>query len=108
MPMPTGDVEKADGDPLAPGQQLQSVGEDGNLGDGRQPFDGARGKRMPYPSTPPFPDPRLRMVDRIDLYLPEGGRHGLGLILGSKDVTPEEWKSAQWQRAHGTAAGGAE
>jgi 3-hydroxymyristoyl/3-hydroxydecanoyl-(acyl carrier protein) dehydratase len=53
--------------------------------------DRARGKRMPYPSTPPFPDSRLRMVDRIDLYLPQGGPHGLGLILGSKDVDPEEW-----------------
>jgi len=53
--------------------------------------DRARGKRMPYPSAPPFPDPRLRMVDRIDLYLPDGGPHRLGLILGSKNVDPEEW-----------------
>src|SRR5207244_12318386 len=53
--------------------------------------DRARGQRMPYPPTPPFPDSRLRMVDRIDLYLPQGGPHGLGLILGSKDVNPEEW-----------------
>ncbi len=53
--------------------------------------DRARGKRMLYPSTPPFPDSCMRMVDRIDLYLPEGGRHGLGLILGSKNVDPNEW-----------------
>src|SRR5439155_1705716 len=53
--------------------------------------DRARGKRMLYPSTPPFPDSRLRMVDRIDLYLPEGGPNGLCLILGSKNVDPDEW-----------------
>ena len=33
----------------------------------------------------------MRMVDRIDLYLPEGGPNGLGLILGSKNVDPDEW-----------------
>src|SRR5205814_4948119 len=53
--------------------------------------DRARGKRMLYPSTPPFPDSRLRIVDRIDLYLPEGRRHGLGLILGTKGGNPDEW-----------------
>jgi 3-oxoacyl-(acyl-carrier-protein) synthase/3-hydroxymyristoyl/3-hydroxydecanoyl-(acyl carrier protein) dehydratase len=53
--------------------------------------DRANSKKIPYPSTPPFPDSRLRMVDNIDLYLSDGGPHGMGLILGSKNVDPEEW-----------------
>ena len=31
------------------------------------------------------------MIDRIDLFVPDGGPHGLGLIQGSKAVRPEEW-----------------
>jgi 3-oxoacyl-(acyl-carrier-protein) synthase/3-hydroxymyristoyl/3-hydroxydecanoyl-(acyl carrier protein) dehydratase len=53
--------------------------------------DRARGKKMEYPSGSPFPDAPQRMIDRIDLYLPDGGPHGLGLILGSKKIDPEEW-----------------
>src|SRR5205807_2931021 len=41
--------------------------------------DWVRGKRMRYPSMPPFPDARLGMVDNIDLYLPDGGPHALSL-----------------------------
>jgi 3-oxoacyl-(acyl-carrier-protein) synthase/3-hydroxymyristoyl/3-hydroxydecanoyl-(acyl carrier protein) dehydratase len=52
---------------------------------------GAKGKKMEYPSGPAFPSPPLRMIDRIDLYLPDGGPRGLGLIHGSKEVDPEEW-----------------
>lgn len=33
----------------------------------------------------------MRMVDRIDCWLPAGGPHGLGLIQGSKTVDPAEW-----------------
>jgi 3-hydroxymyristoyl/3-hydroxydecanoyl-(acyl carrier protein) dehydratase len=43
------------------------------------------------PHTAPFPDDRLRMVDQIDLYLPQGGAHGLGFIRGSKRVDPAAW-----------------
>jgi len=53
--------------------------------------DRGRGRKRQYPSGPPFPDTRLRMIDRIDLYLPDGGPHGLGLVLGSKDIDPKEW-----------------
>jgi 3-hydroxymyristoyl/3-hydroxydecanoyl-(acyl carrier protein) dehydratase len=38
-----------------------------------------------------LPGKALRMVDRIEAYEPTGGPHGLGLILGSKTVDPEEW-----------------
>jgi acyl transferase domain-containing protein/3-hydroxymyristoyl/3-hydroxydecanoyl-(acyl carrier protein) dehydratase len=53
--------------------------------------DRTHGKAMIYPADPPFPDSRLRMVDRIDLNLSNGGPKGLGLIQGSKNVDPGEW-----------------
>ncbi len=49
------------------------------------------GRSFDYPQEPPYPDARLRMIDRIDLYLPAGGPAGLGLILGSKQVRPDDW-----------------
>jgi len=33
----------------------------------------------------------LRMIDRIDLFVPDGGPSGLGFIRGIKDVDPDEW-----------------
>ena len=43
------------------------------------------------PHEPPFPAPMLRMVDRIDGYLPHGGAKCLGLIQGRIAVDPEFW-----------------
>ena len=43
------------------------------------------------PHEPPFPGPMLRMVDRIDGYLPDGGVKGLGLVQGRIAVDPEFW-----------------
>ena len=43
------------------------------------------------PADPPFPAPMLRMVDRIDGYLPSGGRAGMGLVQGSVTVDPSFW-----------------
>jgi 3-hydroxymyristoyl/3-hydroxydecanoyl-(acyl carrier protein) dehydratase len=43
------------------------------------------------PREAPFPAPMLRMVDRIDGYLPTGGRAGLGLVQGSITVDPAFW-----------------
>jgi 3-hydroxymyristoyl/3-hydroxydecanoyl-(acyl carrier protein) dehydratase len=51
----------------------------------------ARGERFPFPAGPPFPDRMLRMVDTIDLFVPDGGPHGLGFVRGTKDVDPGEW-----------------
>ncbi|HEV2946093.1 MAG TPA: beta-ketoacyl synthase N-terminal-like domain-containing protein [Gemmataceae bacterium] len=53
--------------------------------------DRGAGNKMVFLPDPPFPDSRLRMVDRIDLYLPDGGPKGLGFILGSKDIDSQEW-----------------
>ena len=44
---------------------------------------GAAGARLPTRA--------LRMLDRIDCFLPDGGPHGLGFIRGVKDVKPDEW-----------------
>lgn len=50
-----------------------------------------RGISRTYPENPPFPDRMLRMLDRIDLFVPDGGPCGLGFIMGTKDVDPDEW-----------------
>jgi 3-hydroxymyristoyl/3-hydroxydecanoyl-(acyl carrier protein) dehydratase len=59
-----------------------------------------------FPHVPPLtPDDRnrspaggmadpasaLRMIDRIDLFLPEGGSRRMGFIRGSKEVNPADW-----------------
>jgi 3-hydroxymyristoyl/3-hydroxydecanoyl-(acyl carrier protein) dehydratase len=51
----------------------------------------ARGERFAYPSGAPFPDVELRMVDAIDLFVPDGGPYGQGFIRGTKEVDPSEW-----------------
>jgi len=38
-----------------------------------------------------FPSSALRMIDRIDLFLPQGGPQGLGFVQGSKQIDPQEW-----------------
>ena len=38
-----------------------------------------------------MPSKALRMIDRIDLYVPDGGPNGLGYIRGVKEVDPSEW-----------------
>lgn len=55
------------------------------------PTETARGRSLPYPEQAPFPDTQLRMIDRIDLFLPEGGPAQLGYVRGSKVVAPDEW-----------------
>jgi 3-hydroxymyristoyl/3-hydroxydecanoyl-(acyl carrier protein) dehydratase len=50
-----------------------------------------RGESFAYPVHPPFPQPPLKMLDRIDLFVPDGGPAGLGFVQGSKQVDPDEW-----------------
>jgi len=50
-----------------------------------------RAKSFEYPAMAPFPDKQLRMLDRISLFVPDGGPHGLGFIRGLKRVNPDEW-----------------
>ncbi len=51
----------------------------------------ARGESFDFPRTAPFPGDQLRMMDAVDLYVPDGGSHGLGFIRGVKTVNPDEW-----------------
>jgi 3-hydroxymyristoyl/3-hydroxydecanoyl-(acyl carrier protein) dehydratase len=41
--------------------------------------------------TATLPARALRMIDEIELYVPDGGPQGLGFIRGVKDVDPQEW-----------------
>ena len=47
--------------------------------------------RGSLPREAPFPAQQLRMLERIDGYLPTGGAFGLGLAQGSTPVDPEAW-----------------
>jgi 3-hydroxymyristoyl/3-hydroxydecanoyl-(acyl carrier protein) dehydratase len=38
-----------------------------------------------------LPAKALRMIDRIDVYKPHGGARGLGWLLASKRIDPQEW-----------------
>ncbi len=44
-------------------------------------------------STPALAMPAraIRMIDRIDVFVPDGGPKGLGFIRGTKSVDPREW-----------------
>jgi acyl transferase domain-containing protein/3-hydroxymyristoyl/3-hydroxydecanoyl-(acyl carrier protein) dehydratase len=54
-------------------------------------YEAQAGRAFAYPRESPFPDNRLRMIDRIERFVPDGGPHGLGFIEGHKIVDPEEW-----------------
>jgi 3-hydroxymyristoyl/3-hydroxydecanoyl-(acyl carrier protein) dehydratase len=56
-----------------------------------KPYEQEGGRRFDYPRAAPFPDDRLRMIDRIERFVPDGGPHGRGFIEGRKTVNPEEW-----------------
>jgi 3-hydroxymyristoyl/3-hydroxydecanoyl-(acyl carrier protein) dehydratase len=55
------------------------------------PVELARGRSLAYPAQPPFPGDQLRMVDQIEVFIPDGGPHKLGFIRASRLVRPEEW-----------------
>ncbi|HEX9078012.1 MAG TPA: type I polyketide synthase, partial [Desulfuromonadaceae bacterium] len=55
------------------------------------PEETGRGKSLPYPDLPPFPEKRLRMIDLIELFVADGGPAGLGYVRGLKVVDPDEW-----------------
>jgi len=46
---------------------------------------------MEVPRGAPMPGPKWRMIDRVDLWVDDGGRHGLGYLQGSIDVDPSLW-----------------
>jgi 3-hydroxymyristoyl/3-hydroxydecanoyl-(acyl carrier protein) dehydratase len=50
-----------------------------------------RGRSFPVPDVAPMPARLMRMVEQVDLFVADGGPHGLGFIQGSKRVNPDEW-----------------
>ncbi|HEV3384490.1 MAG TPA: hypothetical protein VG097_06720, partial [Gemmata sp.] len=50
-----------------------------------------RAEKSILPYEPPFPGPMLRMVDRIEAFVPNGGKHGLGLVVGKIAADPTFW-----------------
>jgi 3-hydroxymyristoyl/3-hydroxydecanoyl-(acyl carrier protein) dehydratase len=56
-----------------------------------RPYQVSGGLGFDYPRVLPFPDDRLRMIDRVECFVPDGGPHGLGFVEGHKIVDPEEW-----------------
>jgi 3-hydroxymyristoyl/3-hydroxydecanoyl-(acyl carrier protein) dehydratase len=46
---------------------------------------------MDFASALALPAKAIRMIDRIDVFLPDGGPHGLGFIRGTKTVDPNDW-----------------
>ena len=51
----------------------------------------ARGRSLDFPAGAPFPGGRLRMIDRITCWIPDGGPKGLGYIRATRRVDPDEW-----------------
>ena len=51
----------------------------------------ARARRFDYPTEAPFSDRQLRMIDRVEAFLPDGGPNGLGFVQGALDVDPSAW-----------------
>lgn len=49
-----------------------------------------RAEHSVLPHESPFPAPMLRMVDRVT-FIPDGGKHGLGLVVGTIAVDPDFW-----------------
>ncbi len=50
-----------------------------------------RSQPLAYPTQPPYAGEQLRMVDHIEIFIPDGGTHKLGFIRGTKRVQPDEW-----------------
>lgn len=55
------------------------------------PAERARGRAFSVPTTAPFPDDVMQMVADVDLYVPDGGPHGVGYLEGSIDVREDFW-----------------
>ncbi|MBV8232242.1 MAG: hypothetical protein JO329_19845, partial [Planctomycetaceae bacterium] len=55
------------------------------------PEEAARARHFAYPGEAPFPDETLRMIDRVEAFVADGGPHRLGFVEGSKGVDPGAW-----------------
>jgi acyl transferase domain-containing protein/3-hydroxymyristoyl/3-hydroxydecanoyl-(acyl carrier protein) dehydratase len=50
-----------------------------------------RSRSFDVPDEAPFPDPRWRMISRVDDLVLDGGPHGLGVVRGSTRVDSSAW-----------------
>lgn len=57
---------------------------------GAAPFTPEEAARTPYPGTG-MPAKAYQMVDRIEVFAPDGGPKQLGFLRGSKAVDPTDW-----------------
>src|SRR5262249_19048644 len=48
-------------------------------------------REFDFPREAPFPADQLRMVDRVEAFVADGGPHGLGFVRDVKQVVPDEW-----------------
>ncbi|OGA48742.1 MAG: hypothetical protein A3G25_13125 [Betaproteobacteria bacterium RIFCSPLOWO2_12_FULL_63_13] len=53
--------------------------------------ESSRSRRIAFPQTAPFPGDRLRLLDRIECWIPDGGPKALGYIRAMRRVDPGEW-----------------
>ena len=51
----------------------------------------ARGRSLDFPAGAPFPGGRLRLLDRVTSWIPDGGPKGLGYIRATRRVAANEW-----------------
>ncbi|MBI3372079.1 MAG: type I polyketide synthase [Betaproteobacteria bacterium] len=51
----------------------------------------ARSRSLDFPQAAPFPAGRLRLLDRIECWIPDGGPKGLGFIRATRRVDAGEW-----------------
>lgn len=50
-----------------------------------------RAKSFDFPTDGLFSKTQMRMIDRVDTFIVDGGPNNLGFIKGTKKVDPEEW-----------------
>jgi len=51
----------------------------------------SRGRSLEFPQGAPFPGGRLRLLDRVTCWIPDGGPKGLGYLRATRRVVPDEW-----------------
>ena len=51
----------------------------------------ARGRSLDFPQAAPFPGDRLRLLDRIECWIADGGPNALGFVRATRRVVPDEW-----------------
>ena len=69
----------------------EQVGLPGAVPKTVSPRESMRGKYYPLDQRQPGPTKAFRMLDEVDLYIPDGGSSGLGFIRGSINVNPNAW-----------------